>query len=509
MAFLFLFSVALGLFVCFHVLMIINPIIRGFNPDPSICYDGQYYWLVTSTFEYFPAVSLYCSKDLSEWQHVRNIIDDSAQLDLSGCDNSSGIYAVTIRFNRGRYYIITTNKKTDDNFIMWTDDVLAKWKGPFMVRNGGIDSSLFFDDDGRCFYCSNGEIDGKKCILGAWINPDTGRLEGEVRLLSEGISQHATEAPHIYKRKGWYYLAIAEGGTSFGHHENILRSKDIFGPYEGYGNNPILGHLKRKGHPFQCLGHADLIDTGDDKWLAVFLGVRVTDRSLNYNLGRETFMAPVTWTNDDWPIIGNNGFIDEEMECSFVDMKQPYREKVFYENPLFPQKAFNLRSNRVRRFDEKNGTLVEGKEYICTEHGEPAIFLCRQSEFEEECSVGLYTDEVRLKGSAGITVWLGNHYNIILRLFRKDGDVCYEVERNVHDLGVVVKRGVLGSVDRCRLAIRADREFYRLFIDDMEAGRAATANMSSSATMYMNFTGTLFGLFAEQGSAIFFNPAWK
>lgn len=487
--------------------MIFNPILRGFNPDPSICCDSERYFIVTSTFEYFPSCAVYESTDLSCWTFHSYALRDEKLLDLTGCENSRGTWAATIRFNRGRYYVITTNTVTGDNFIVWTDDIDSKaWNGPFVVRNGGIDPSLYFEDD-WCFYCSNGIVDGVCGILGARINPDTGELLEEARLLTEGITQHATEAPHIFKRGEWYYLIVAEGGTGFGHHENVLRSKSIYGPYECGPRNPVLGHIRRKGHHIQCLGHADLIDIGDDRWIAVFLGVRVYDRALNFNLGRETFMAEVIWDNDGWPMIGNNGFVDDEMPSDAVNMKKDRSLHFFdFTKPLEEQNTESLRGWKHVSYyqDTKAGSLtLSGGCNICSEKAKPVLLLMRQEEMEEVFSAVLLCDD-SLDGKAGIVAWLTNHYNMILRVERGSGGrICYSVERNVHDLSVVVASGTLPPRRSVTLSVRTDLERYHIILDGMELASALMCNFSSNATMNMNFTGTMFGIFAEEGSATF------
>lgn len=486
--------------------MINNPLIRGFNPDPSICFDGKRFLLVTSTFEFFPSTPIYESYDLKSWRFHSFSIRDEKLLDLRGCPNSSGTYAATIRYNKGVYYVVTTNKMTGDNFIVFNDDIDKKpWQGPLFVRRGGIDPSLYFEDD-FCYYCSNGVLDGKKGILGAYIDIKNGKLISPLKLLTEGITQHATEAPHIYKRNGYYYLIVAEGGTEAGHHENVFRSKCIEGPYEAYKNNPILSHIKRKGYEIQCTGHADLIDIGNDNWIAVFLAVRLYSTINRGNLGRESFIAEVKWIEDGWPVIGNGGFVDLEMESSLIDNK---RETIKYFDLSLPIEKQNLEG--IRRFDlssfsqdlEKKKLLIKGKCDITEDLASPSILLSRQKEFETEVSICLKTDD-SLTGRAGLAVYLTNNYSLILRIFKDDGVLKYTVERNVHDLKCIVSSGTMEDKPYAKLKISADREFYHMHLDGKEIAKASVCNFAPETTMYRCFTGTMFALFSEFGNAVFF-----
>ena len=221
--------------------MIHNPIIRGFNPDPSIAFDGERYIIAVSTFEYYPGIALYTSEDLSDWRYETSVMTDANGFSLEGVKNSSGLYAATIRFHNGRYYMVTTNKNGLGNFVSHSESLSGPWSKPFPIYPEGIDPSLCFLKDGRCFYTQN----GKWGIYGAFINPDNGSLEEPLRKISPGLSGYATEAPHIYEKDGLYYLIFAEGGTEYGHHEIAGRAEDIYGPYK-LMQKPILSHTERR-----------------------------------------------------------------------------------------------------------------------------------------------------------------------------------------------------------------------------------------------------------------------
>ena len=286
-----------------------NPIIPGYSPDPSICRVGDDFYLVNSSFEFFPGVPLYHSKNLVNWELLGHVLTRKEQLMLEGCRNSGGIYAPTIRYYNGTFFMITTNVTDKGNFVVHTNDLEKGWSDPHWIDQGGIDPSLFWDDDGTCYYCSTGFVDGTRGLVGFVIDPYTGGILSEKKILSTGCGGQCAEGPHLYKKDGWYYLMNAEGGTEYGHHEVVARSKSVWGPYEPCPMNPILCHSQRKRHEIQATGHADLVEDMNGNWWAVFLGIRNYSHALLHNLGRETFLAPVEWI-DGWPVIGKGGHVE-------------------------------------------------------------------------------------------------------------------------------------------------------------------------------------------------------
>ena len=208
-----------------------NPIIKGFNPDPSICRVGEDYYLVTSTFEFFPGVPIYKSRDLANWKLIGHCLNRPSQLQLNGCHASGGIYAPTLRHHDGMFYMTTTNVTFGGNFIVHANDPAGPWSDPVWVAQAGIDPSLLFDDDGRCYFHSTGSQEGRPCILQCEINPLTGDMLSPSRVLSYGSGGRFPEAPHMYKILGEYYLMLAEGGTEYGHMVTIFRSSSPWGTF--------------------------------------------------------------------------------------------------------------------------------------------------------------------------------------------------------------------------------------------------------------------------------------
>ncbi len=288
-----------------------NPILPGFYPDPSICRVGEDYYLVSSSFAYFPGIPVFHSLDLVHWKQIAHALDRPSQLDLDGQEHSHGIYAPTIRFHEGTFYIITTNVGSIENFIITAKDPAGPWSEPYILKDApGIDPSLFFDDDGRVYYTGThsvpvgAEYYGDNEIWLQELDLKTMQLSGAKHGLWRGAMKHAIwpEGPHLYKINGYYYLMIAEGGTDYHHSVTIARSSSLTGPYEGNPTNPILTHRHLgRSYPIVNVGHADLVETQNGEWWMVALASRPYGGYFR-NLGRETFLAPVVW-EDGWPIV--------------------------------------------------------------------------------------------------------------------------------------------------------------------------------------------------------------
>lgn len=293
----------------------LNPIIAGFYPDPSFVRAGDDYYLVQSSFSWFPGIPIFHSTDLVNWRQIGHVLDRPSQLTLDGLEISEGVFAPTIRYYDGTFYVINTLVGAGGNFLVTATDPAGPWSDPVWLPIDGIDPDIFFDDDGRAYVSNNGppigqpRYDGHRAIWLQELDLQTNELTGPRRLIIDGgvdITREPIwiEAPHIFKVDGRYYLIAAEGGTAEGHSEVVFRSDSVWGPWVPYENNPILTqrHLPDdRPFPVTSAGHADMVETPNGDWWAVFLATRPYLDGF-YNTGRETFMLPVTW-EEGWPVI--------------------------------------------------------------------------------------------------------------------------------------------------------------------------------------------------------------
>jgi len=296
----------------------LNPILAGFYPDPGIEQVGGDYYIVNSTFAWFPGIPVFHSTDLVNWTQIGNVIDRPGMLDFDGLGLSRGVFAPTIEEHQGTFYVANTCVDCGGNFIVTADDPAGPWSDPVWIPEvGGIDPSLFIDEDG-VFYLMNNDAppggstyDGHRAIWLRAVDPHTLQpVEEPVVIIDGGVRPEERpiwiEGPHIYKKDGWYYLSAAEGGTAINHSQVILRSRDVKGPYEPWDGNPILTqrHLDPdREHPVTSVGHADYVQDNEGAWWATFLGVRPYEGDY-YNTGRETFLMKVEW-RDGWPVIAD------------------------------------------------------------------------------------------------------------------------------------------------------------------------------------------------------------
>jgi xylan 1,4-beta-xylosidase len=285
-----------------------NPILPGSHPDPSVCRAGPDHYLVTSTFEYFPGLPVFHSRDLVHWRQIGHVLDRPSQLPLQGVPASGGLYAPTIRHHDGVFYVVCTlvhGTRETGNFVVTATDPAGAWSEPHWLPDAdGFDPSLFFDDDGRAWWTATREIrDGRTEVYLREFDRETLSLAGEEHVLFRGAMAESRwlEAPHLYKVDGRYVLLCAEGGTDFEHSAVVAFSDDVTGPYRGSPLNPVLTHRHLgRSHPIAATGHADLVCTRHGEWYAVLLATRPYG-GYYYNLGRETFLVPVSW-EDGGPV---------------------------------------------------------------------------------------------------------------------------------------------------------------------------------------------------------------
>jgi xylan 1,4-beta-xylosidase len=381
---------------------LVNPILSGFYPDPSIVQVESDYYLVNSTFSYFPGIPVFHSKDLKNWKQVGNVIDRTTQLDFMGELMTRGLFAPAISFYNGTYYVTCTDIDHEGNFVVTAKDPAGPWSDPVKIPQvRGIDPSLFFNDDGKAYIVYNSDApdnkplySGHRTIQCYEFDPVTLKVIGEEKQLVNGgvdISKKPVwiEGPHIMKRFGWYYLYAAEGGTSVNHSEVVLRSKDVWGPYIPYEKNPILTQrdlpADRKD-PITSTGHAQFIDGPDGKTYAIFLAVRPYEGDY-YNTGRETFIAPVEWI-DEWPVINpNNKEVQYSYTANIKEVKQKdalpqsgnFSYTLQFEKQLDPSLLFMRKPDSAAfSLSKRLGLTLKLKPETIMERGSPSFIGKRQ-----------------------------------------------------------------------------------------------------------------------------------
>ena len=442
-----------------------NPIIPGFHPDPSICRVGDDYYLVTSSFEWFPGVPIYHSKDLVNWEHIGNVLDRPEQLDLEpGHRHNGGIWAPTIRYNEGLFYMITT-VAGKGNFYVTATNPAGPWSDPVWLKSArGIDPSLFWDDDGRCYFTAAANISGSRqwpgqngCYIQE-LDLENKKLIGPRVQMTHGHATNAryTEGPHIFKIDGRYFLMVAEGGTGVEHCITVFESDSLLKEFTPSHTNPIITHRHLgKNYPIGMLGHGDFVETQNGEWWCVMLGRRVKD-NLSM-LARETFLAKVTW-EDSWPLI-NEGEGKVLFEGKRPDLPwspvEPFAiRNDFNKNKLEPYWNF-LRTPQTNWFTLTGEALtVNLRPEKLTELDNPSMIVRRIQHFNYTASTKLTFNSKKSNEEAGLTAFLDNksHYRLnkkagVIELIKveegnetviasapyKTKDVVFSVEANMFE----------------------------------------------------------------------------
>lgn len=405
-----------------------NPILPGFCPDPSICRVGKDYYLVTSSFAYFPGVPIFHSRDLAHWEQIGNVLDRESQLPLKGCRHSEGIFAPTIRYYNGTFYMITTNISAGGNFIVKAENPAGPWSEPFYLGEAaqGIDPSLFFDEDGTCYYVGTRPNQKGVRYNGDWeiwlqqLDVEKMQFVGESKKIWKGAMHHGIwpEGPHLYKKGEYYYLMHAEGGTAENHAISVARSKDIWGRYEGCPNNPIFTHRHLgMDYPITAAGHGDLVDDGADNWYVVMLASRKCEGYVT--TGRDTYLAKVSWEND-WPVINPGvGKLEEKVELPGTpDYKLPEKHCWHFYDSKLPVCFVRLRNPKEDNYclTEQKGALRLrlGKERLLGKES-PSYLGVRQQEYDYCVTTMMEFCTKAEQEEAGIAILCDekNHYRFV------------------------------------------------------------------------------------------------
>lgn len=490
----------------YNQMIVHNPIIKGFYPDPSICRAGEKYYLVCSSFEYFPGVPLFESEDLLNWKQIGHCLTRKSQVDLECINSSGGVFAPTIRYYKGTFYMVTTNDTYHKNFYVYTDDIYGEWSEPIFVDQGGIDPSLYFEGD-KAYFMSNGtDEDGLGCIYQCEIDIKTGKKQTESIPIWKGSGGRYLESPHLYHFGEWYYLTAAEGGTEYGHMITYARGKTPYGPFESYPQNPVLTNRNLGGNQnqIQGIGHGDLIQDENGNTFIVCLGFRQEGMWVPYHhLGREVFLVPVTWREDGWFEAGIGGIVKEEMEMPIVPRKgiEPMDYSVSFQTVKkdSPRWCY-LRKYRKECYEFlENGLCIYGTPITLDDVDAPAFIGIRQSEFTTHLKVDVETEAEE----AGVTFYLSeaHHYDLAVR---KEGEQKSVILRFcIGDAKAVVNKLEL-PFGQEKITLKVDSEptkyYFRTTMGGKEIllGEAQAKYLSSEVAG--GFTGVVMGLYVMDSS---------
>ncbi len=506
-----------------------NPVLSGFHADPSICRVGPDYYLATSSFEYFPGVPIHHSRDLVHWRLIGHAITREGQLSLAGRKASKGIFAPTLRCHDGVFYVVTTDVEGGGNFFVHTRDPAGEWSDPVWLPEPvfGMDPSLFFDDDGRVYYTRHGGLE-RGGIYQAEIDLRAGRLLAEPKLVWSGTGGIWPEGPHLYKRQGWYYLLISEGGTSYGHSLTVARARSPWGPFESHPGNPILTHRDQLLLPLQALGHADLVQTPAGDWWMVLLGVRpqtVVDAQgaprRHHHLGRETLLAPLHWGADGWPVVHGGQPLQTQMPAAGLPPSAPWPAEPVRET-FAPGDTLPLHWSRLRGPATATWSLRQRPGWLRQIPGPaalqdvatPAFLGRRQLQLHQRFATLIdFTPGDDMGHAAGLVLRQNeNHHVLLQRVGRTHAQLqCVQRQAGVNHLRATaaVPAGPL------ELEMRATPQTYRMAWRSSASAPGHTAwqplcevpTHALSSETAGGFTGVFMGLFATQGASPLTAPA--
>lgn len=411
--------------------MIRNPILPGFNPDPSICRVGADYYIATSTFEWYPGVQIHHSRDLATWTLVSRPLRRAAQLDMRGNPDSGGVWAPCLSFADGRFWLVYTDVKRLDgafkdahNYIVTCETIDGEWSDPCYVNSSGFDPSLFHDDApagnsaGRKWFVNmrwNHRGPGSGCnpahdafdgiLLQEW-SPEQG-LIGPVTNIFPGTARGLTEAPHLFKRNGWYYLTTAEGGTGYSHAVTLARSRDITGPYEMHPNGHVIC-VEDDTHPIQRTGHGQYVETPEGEFYHTFLMGRPLPGPF-CPLGRETGIERCVWGADDWLYLEDGGLKPRAEVPHDADPTPDAPSATDFSGGL-PREFQWLRtpeSDRIFRVGSDGLTLI-GRESLGSWF-EQALVARRQEHFRYTAETEVAFEPETYQQAAGLTAYYNRH----------------------------------------------------------------------------------------------------
>ena len=430
--------------------VITNPILKGFNPDPSIIRVEDDYYIATSTFEWFPGVQIHHSKDLQNWKVIARPLNRISQLDMKGVPDSCGVWAPCLSYDEGTFYLVYSNVKSfagvwkdTPNYLITTNDITGEWSDPIFLNSSGFDGSLFHDNNGRKWYVSMLTDHRKSKMFGGVILQEfyiaAKKLSGPVYHIFKGSSLGLTEGPHVYKKDGYYYLLTAEGGTEYGHAATIARSKKITGNYEISPHHPFISSREYQDYYLQKSGHADLVQTKRGDWLAVFLTARpITVRGLCI-LGRETSIETVEWPENGWPVLGSKSSLPRiKVPVTGLAVNGDYQSsaKSDFNNPVLDAQFQSLRvpiTEHWASLKVRPGFLtLYGRESLSSTH-EQSLLARRIQSLKMEASTCLDFSPQTFLQMAGLVCYYNTaHFHYLHVSADDNGKRCLQIITHDH-----------------------------------------------------------------------------
>jgi alpha-N-arabinofuranosidase len=502
-----------------------NPIVPGFYPDPSICRVGDDYYLINSTFEYFPGLPIFHSRDLVHWRQIGHVLDRPSQLPLDGIRASGGLYAPTIRYHDGVFYVINTlvdGTTRSGNFIVTATDPAGPWSEPYWLDGAeGFDPSLFFDEDGAVWYVGtrlahDSHYEGHTEVWVRELDLKSMQLIGAERVIWDGALKGGrwSEAPHIYQIDGCYYLFTAEGGTGHHHAVVVARSESITGPYANNPGNPILTHRHLGwNHPIVGTGHADLVETQNGEWWIVLLAMR-PDGGYYHNLGRETFLAQITW-EDGWPIV-NAGIGKVEFIQQAPDLPEhawppvPERDD-FDQANLAPQWMF-LRTPRddFWSLSDRSGWLrLRLRPQRLAEPVNPSFVGRRQQHIHFRAQTLLDFTPQSEHECAGVALLQNNDFNFCFVVTRTKQPVVRLIKQTAGVEEILAERPI--AAGRCYLKVEAHEQRYNFYAaTEPEHWQLLATDVDGrilSTQVAGGFVGAVLGVYASSNGQASANAA--
>lgn len=518
---------------------LVNPILTGFYPDPSIVRVGTDYYLVNSTFSYFPGIPVFHSRDLKSWKQIGNVIDRPQQMDFMGERMTRGLFAPAISFYKGTYYVTCTDIDHDGNFVVTATNPAGPWSNPVKIPQvRGIDPSIYFDEDtDKAYILYNSDAPDRKPLYSGHrtirmyeFDYRNLKVTGEEKQLVNGgvdLSKKPVwiEAPHILKRNGWFYLYAAEGGTSVNHSEVVLRSKDVWGPYVPFEGNPILTQRELpadRKNPITSAGHAQLVEGPDGKWYSIFLAVRPYEGDF-YNTGRETFIAPVEWKND-WPMIEHG---EKAIAYSYpvsykeVKLKGALPQSGNFAYTLTFDKALDPSLLFMRTLDKswysiskKQGLTLKLKSETVMETGNPAFIGKRQQHLYSTAETELDFTPKSEKEKAGLLIFQDEgHFYFLAKSMAQGKAVLqlYKSKPREKDMELLTAVPLTNPSGKTGLRITSKGDTYSFYVaTDGRNWTLLKDNVDGkflSTKVAAGFIGCVYGMYATSSGEISTNSA--